>query len=291
MISTILHTLAFLPHAYATLDAGDRSVIPQAVYEQYVQEYQTTTDIDCSKIIYTSDGLSIVGFLCKPQAMNPTKKYPVIIFNRGGSAENGKINVAFLITRIFPLVRAGYVVLASQYRGCDGSQGVDELGGNDVHDVINLCALAQQLPYVNPSELYMVGYSRGALMTCRALKEGVHAKAIALIAGVTDLFLFERLRPDAVPILQELIPNYATNKEQVLWNRSVICWPEALNVPVLLMHGDADVVVNVQASHNLYAALKNLNMPCELAIYPGENHGLQGNDVNARIINWFAAAH
>ena len=29
----------------------------------------------------------------------------------------------------------GYVVVASQYRGCGGSEGQDELGGSDVNDV------------------------------------------------------------------------------------------------------------------------------------------------------------
>ena len=41
------------------------------------------------KIRYLSDGLEVVGFIVKPA--NESSKYPVIVFNRGGNREYGKI--------------------------------------------------------------------------------------------------------------------------------------------------------------------------------------------------------
>ena len=44
---------------------------------------------ECYKIKYLSDGLKVVGFVVKPKKGG--LKFPVIIYNRGGNREFGKI--------------------------------------------------------------------------------------------------------------------------------------------------------------------------------------------------------
>jgi hypothetical protein len=44
---------------------------------------------DYYKIRYLSNGLEVVGFIVTPR--KKSKKYPVIIYNRGGNREYGKI--------------------------------------------------------------------------------------------------------------------------------------------------------------------------------------------------------
>jgi dipeptidyl aminopeptidase/acylaminoacyl peptidase len=75
---------------------------------------------ECYKIRYLSDGLKVVGFLVKPKG-NHTK-YPLIVFNRGGNREFGRITKESLKYLAY-LSSNNYVVLASQYRGNDGGQG------------------------------------------------------------------------------------------------------------------------------------------------------------------------
>ena len=95
-------------------------------------------EIECYRIKYVSDGLGIVGFLLKPRG--EASKFPVMIYNRGGNREFGKITENTL-TYLSYLSSNNYVVLASQYRGNDGGQGREEFGGKDVDDVLNLALI------------------------------------------------------------------------------------------------------------------------------------------------------
>ena len=49
--------------------------------------------------------------------------------------------------------------------------------------------------------------------------------------------------------------------------------------PVLILHGDKDLVVKVDAAYRLEALLKKNQIPDEIDIYPGEAHGFQRDDV------------
>lgn len=120
-----------------------------------------TEDVACYKLRYLSDRLKVVGFLVKPRHEG---KYPAIIYNRGGNREYGKIDSSALFY-LSCLSSRGYVVVASQYRGNDGSEGREEFGGSDVNDVLNLIPMLESLPFVDSGGIVMLGYSRGGMMT------------------------------------------------------------------------------------------------------------------------------
>jgi len=74
----------------------------------------------CSRITYLSDGLQVIGFIWKPT--NTTgKRLPLIIFNRGGSGDFGKIGMSPTPVwspwdqfGFYKYVSSGFVVIASQ---------------------------------------------------------------------------------------------------------------------------------------------------------------------------------
>ena len=79
------------------------------------------------KIFYESDGLSVQGYFASP--VNLQNKLPLIIWNRGGYGNDGKID-DFLAKGMFGEIASwGYTVLASNYRE------KDEFGGSDVNDI------------------------------------------------------------------------------------------------------------------------------------------------------------
>jgi dipeptidyl aminopeptidase/acylaminoacyl peptidase len=105
---------------------------------------------------------------------------PLIIYNRGGNREFSKLT-PWMQYGFYDFVSNGFVVIGSQYRGNDGGEGHEEFGGADVHDVVNLIPLAKSLGYVDMSNVFMFGESRGGMMTYLALTNNIAVNAVAKI--------------------------------------------------------------------------------------------------------------
>jgi len=105
-----------------------------------------------SDIRYLSDGLGVNGMLAVPGRPG---KYPCIILNRGGNLEFAAWTHASFAELVGPLVDAGYIVIASQYRGNAGGQGKEEFGGAEIDDVLNLIPLLNSIPQADTSRIGM----------------------------------------------------------------------------------------------------------------------------------------
>lgn len=239
--------------------------------------------IECYKIKYLSDGLKVVGFVVKPKTEG--SKFPAIVYNRGGNREFGKITKETLKYLCY-LSSKNYVILASQYRGNDGGQGREEFGGKDVNDVLNIIELAKSLPFVEPKKIVMLGYSRGGMMTYLAIKHGAKIKAAAVVGGVTDLEQSYDEREEAMKnVIRELV---GMNKSE--WEkRSAYCWPEKIDVPILILHGEADWRVKVSQAKKLSDKLKEAGRMHELVVFPKGDHGLDTHhsERDQKIFDWF----
>jgi dipeptidyl aminopeptidase/acylaminoacyl peptidase len=242
-------------------------------------------EIDCHRIVYLSDGLRVVGFIVKPAQIE--SRLPVILFNRGGGLEYGNITKENLIYLSF-LASQGYILIASQYRGNSGGEGREEFGGKDVDDVLNLIPLAESLPFTDPSRIGMLGFSRGGMMTYLAIKEGAPVRAAAVVGGLSDLVQFfqEAGKDNMKRVMRQLVgPDIEGLKK-----RSAFEWPEKINVPVLILHGGEDRVVDVSQAKNLAEKLKEFGKPHQLVIFPKGDHGI--NNLRPQrdriILEWFA---
>jgi dipeptidyl aminopeptidase/acylaminoacyl peptidase len=287
MNSILLMTALFVPHDYSTLDPFDQEQLPHQKYVKCIDWYQQIDDAEFLSITYVSDEYQIKGIIGKPK--NVTHPLPVILYNRGGSNNAGKINVKTLRDKFYYWIQKGYMVIASQYRGTDGGQGTDELGGADIADVLNLFQVLKELPYADTNNIYMIGHSRGAMMGLMALREQVPVKAAVFTGAVTDYFALEKLRPDLIPLFNTMIPGMPEHKEEAYTRRSAIRWVNEINTPILLIHGDADTVINVSQSITLAQELEKYSKPCWLGIYPDGDHALakQMDEINETAWEWF----
>jgi dipeptidyl aminopeptidase/acylaminoacyl peptidase len=241
-------------------------------------------------ITYWSDGLRVAGFLGRPLGPGP---HPAIIHNRGGYGEVGVQTGA----EIVPLVEAGYVGVGSQYRGNGGGEGREDFGGSDVHDVTNLVALLQSLPYVDPDRIGMMGGSRGGMMTYIALKidtlSGRHdIKAAVTVGGISDLFMWDQevgamFQFDSV-LWIPLVGATPEQAPQAFRDRSAVYWPDLINAPLLMLHGERDTAVSVRHTLLLADGLERAGKTVDYVIYPGGDHALtnfQGGMPDA--LAWF----
>ena len=66
--------------------------------------------MDCLRIQYISHGLRVVGYIVKPRNTGDTR-HPVIVYNRGGCRDIGKIDTWNLLD-FHAFASQGFVVLA-----------------------------------------------------------------------------------------------------------------------------------------------------------------------------------
>ena len=71
--------------------------------------------------------------------------------------------------------------------------------------------------------------------------------------------------------------------------RSAVYWPEKIDVPILILHGEDDWRVKVSQAKKLSEKLKEVGKEHELVIFPGGDHGLNTHRFkrNKKIFYWF----
>lgn len=249
------------------------------------------------KITYLSDGLKVKGYISYP--VDRSKKYPCVIWNRGGIGNKGAID-SFTARGLFGQIASwGYVVFATQYRGSDGGEGQDEFGGDDVDDVLNLIPLADEIEIADTGIWGIEGWSRGGMMTYLALtKTDVPAypaggfKCAIVNGGIANL----RCSSDESPFMRRLYEvTMGKYKEKEFYekceSRSIVKFPEKLpkDTPILIIHGTEDKRVLPHDSIDLSYKLLELKIPFRLIMLEGGDHFLKKHrkEVDEMRRKWF----
>lgn len=272
------------PHVYS--DSSQTNFKPQLT---------SLAELDFYEIIYWSDGLKIQAFAAAPKG---AKNLPVIIFNRGGNRDFGALWMQKWERGKYPvpqgfstLAKEGYLVIGCNYRGSGKSEGKDEFGGNDLNDVLNLFKVIDELPEADPERIGMYGWSRGGMMAYMAMPKTKSIKVLVVGGAPTDKTVVDRPSMER-GVYAELIPNYWKNKKKELIKRSSIYFVKKMpkNVPILILHGEADQRVKVSDAIEMERRLKLNNHPCELTVFKGGNHGLMNysKQRNEAVLDWFA---
>ena len=247
---------------------------------------------------YKSDGLEISGYLCRPKK-TIGKKVPVIIYNRGGTGNFGRLSEEDL-PDFYWLARNGFAVYASNYRFVGDMGKLDQSGGDDVNDVINLYEIIKKIDYVDSSNIFMMGVSRGGMMTYQCLRK-LNINAAAVIGGVADLKLQAIQRPIFIngwsdleeeynyKGLANILPDFNKNSEKYLNERSAIEWADEINTPVYILHSRQDGRVSVTGAITLVQQLDKYDKDYKFKIYDRKSHGLPYSKFDSfeEIIKWF----
>jgi dipeptidyl aminopeptidase/acylaminoacyl peptidase len=242
------------------------------------------------KITYLSDGLRVKGYIAYPK--DNSKKYPCIIWNRGGFENKGAIS-NFNAYGIFGQIASwGYVVFASQYRGNDGGEGKDEFGGSDLNDVLNLIPLADEIELADSSVWGIEGWSRGGMMTYLTLTRNNNFKAAIITGGIANLRCNAEESIVMNKIYRAALGNPGSEEFRSACNtRSIINFADKLpkTTPLLLIHGTNDKRVLPHDSLDLSYKLLNYYIPFRLIMLEGGDHFLKSHrkEVDSLRKAWF----
>lgn len=276
---------------YQDLDKFGKFYFPESVYN----EARGQASYQCHHIWYLSDEFLVSGYIFKPVDLK-NRKWPVILYNRGGSGDFGLIDD---LTRVefYLFAKEGYVVLATDYRSVGDKGRRDAWGGADVDDVLNLVTVAKSLGYIDMERMFMLGVSRGGTMTYLALKNKIPVKAAAVIAGPTDLEALASYRLDFVngdtdyDGWAKIWPDFEHKKQEQFRARSAVAWADQIDTPVLILHSRGDNKVPVTQAFAMAEKLQQNKKEYELVIYGKDGHSLPLNraDRNQHIVRWFQA--
>jgi dipeptidyl aminopeptidase/acylaminoacyl peptidase len=249
------------------------------------------------KIFYLSSGLKVRGYISYP--VDKLKRYPCVIWNRGGIGNKGAID-SFTARGIFgQLASWGYIVFATQYRGNDGGEGQDEFGGDDVNDVLNLIPLADEIENAETAKWGIEGWSRGGMMTYLSLTRTNFPnypaggfKCAIVSGGIANL----RCNSEESTFMRRLYEvTLGKYKEKEFYekceSRSIVKFPEKLpeDTPILIIHRTKDERVLPHDSIDLSYKLLELKIPFRLVMLEGGDHFLKSHrkEVDEMRKKWF----
>ena len=143
----------------------DRAPPPQ-FYAMTVKMLQVQSFAKLWRISYRSGDFIVTAF-SQRQCRFTIRLIP-LSFSIAVETEVSMLTATMAARYLLPLSRRNNaLVFASNYRGVDGGEGRDELGGADIEDVLALTRIALAHPGWDGKHSLMFGNSRGGMMTYR----------------------------------------------------------------------------------------------------------------------------
>lgn len=232
-----------------------------------------------------ADGTPVPGWLFVPKNLDRSKKHPAIIWIHGDGINQDydgwhiQRNYAVYYSFHQYLLQQGYVVFAPDYRGSIGygtkwrSAVYMDVGGKDAEDASRAGEYLKTLPYVDGNRIGVWGLSYGGFFTLIAVTRHPQLFRSAVdVAGVVDYAMYYE-DPYHGSWTASRIGTPEQNP-QVYANASPISHIDALQRPLLILHGTADVNVPFIESVRLIdeALKKQKGDLISFMMYPGEFH-------------------
>lgn len=240
-----------------------------------------------------SDGLSIGGFLCRPDTRGP---HPLVLHIHGGPvlAFRNRWQLGYPLVPL--LVSHGYAVLCANPRGSTG-RGRDyvdavagDMGGADVDDLLAGLDAMIDRGVTEPGRLGVTGHSYGGYLSCLLVGRTDRFAAAVAASSVTD-WQVQHYASDIGWFDSAFLDDVPHRPGGRHFTRSPIAYAHRVSTPTLLVAGAADTGVPPVQSGEFHAALADRGVPSALAVYPGEGHVLRGQrailDFHARLLDWF----
>ena len=240
-------------------------------------------EVSTYKVKYQVDDCTVVSYLSVPNAcIEEQVAYPCIIFNRGGNREfsaNKPEDIAYMAES------SGKVIFATQYRGVDGGTGTEEFGGADLNDVLKLVDFCEEFAFVDTEQIYMMGISRGGMMTYMAAREDSRIKKAIVISGVADAFMGYDERIDMQQVYKELVGETPESNPEEYTKRSATYWADEIKCPILIIHSKFDKKVSFEQAEKMTKALEEADKEYKFISYEDDVHGLHPEDFSI-IMEW-----
>ena len=262
------------PGAYYLGNRKDKTL--DFILEEYPLLYQKELSKKSKITFKARDGLDIEAYVTKPYKNVESKNVGLVIPHGGPMARSyGGFDwfSQFFASR-------GYTVIEPNFRGSSGygfefeMASIQKWGGAMQDDLADAAKWLAKSDSVDEDKICILGASYGgyAAMMAAVRQQDVF-RCAASFAGVSDLeYIVRKARR---------FTNYKVVKKQIgddsdiLEQNSPVNFAKEVNIPLLLIHGDKDRVVDVYHSREMFDELKSFDKQVEYLELENGNHQLE----------------
>ena len=247
----------------------------------------------------TSEGVTLNGWIVKPIDFNPSKQYPVIMYQYGGPGNQQVLNQwgigmsgnGALLEQY--LCQQGYICVCVDNRGTGGRGAEFEkctylrLGELEARDQVETAIWLGQQAYVDKNRIGIWGWSYGGWNTLMSMSEGRPVfKAGVAIAPPTNWRFYDTIYTERYMRTPQENPK---GYDEV----NPIARASNLSGALLLCHGLADDNVHYRNTAEYVEALVQADKDFRQLVYTNRNHSIFGGNTRRHLfrqaINHFNA--
>lgn len=217
----------------------------------------------------------------------------VLIHPHGGKTTQEMLGV------IWDLAENGYMSVAADYkRQIDGEFRPNTFAWRSKEDVTLALNLVLNNGDVDKARIAALGFSQGGMLSLlMAAHASEHLQTVIAYYPVTDFNAwFDRDKRNFIESLiysfmrrhfyQESGARNESEFRKMLTDASPMTWVKDMNVPILLIHGDADNSAPVDESRKLYAELRGLGKTVDILEVPNGVHIFNWRQENEARLAW-----
>ncbi|MBZ5552429.1 MAG: S9 family peptidase [Acidobacteriia bacterium] len=245
---------------------------------------------------WTSDGMTVQGWLLYPRDYDPQRKYPLVVYVHGGPSNMHRLAWPDTFFDFTALSSEGYFVLFPNPRGSYGAgedftgANVKDFGYGDFRDILAGAEEVSKTLPIDPERVGIGGWSYGGYMTMWGVTQTNRFRAAVAGAGIMNWQSYYGENG----IDQWMIPFFGASvyDDPAIYARSApITFIKNVKTPTLVLVGDGDVECPTPQSFEFWHALRTLGVKTQLVVFKNEGHEIAQPkhrlDIMKRTIAWF----
>ena len=226
-----------------------------------------------NEVFVIHDGLEIAMDIYLPESETSHAR-PVCLYIHGGGWQGGDKAEGEIFMR--GPVSAGWIGVSTNYRLSGQATWPAQI--DDVHACLEWISMHSNELNADTSRILVAGGSAGGHLALLAgLDQGQWGDYRIIGAfslyGPTDLLAGEWDFHQIRYMIVNLLGGDPHNQQQLARDASPVNYVDARDIPVFMVHGDADDLVPIQQSSGLLELLQAHGVEARLVTVPGGNHG------------------
>ncbi|QIG89473.1 S9 family peptidase [Chryseobacterium sp. POL2] len=274
------------PYTYVLKNNDGKQLKELQNNNEQLQKLKADNFVDKEFITIPNEaGDQMNAWIIKPKNFDPSKKYPLFMYQYSGPGSQSVANSWDNGNTIWfeMLVQKGYIVACVDGRGT-GFKGSKykkvtylNLGKYEIEDQITAAKWFGKQSYIDKSRIGIFGWSFGGYMSSLALTKGADTFKMGIaVAPVTNWRYYDTVYTERfLKTPQENPDGYDKN--------SPTEYAQLLKGKFLLIHGTADDNVHFQNSMEFSEALIQNKKQFEFMAYPDKNHGIYGGQTRPQL--------